>query len=462
MTSPEYIDGIPTGTGSKDGLHILNSFKAVSGRNFVTLAKVALALSNGKDEPVDDKRYLAERVIQVSADLPTNHRLSHTLTKTILSGLWNDLNHPPISYLGYEFTFRKPDGSNNNILWPHIGKAGQPYARSVRPRRMQPSRPDPGVVFDSLLCRKEFRPHPNKLSSILFYMASIIVHDCFQTSHKDYTTSETSSYLDLSPLYGSNLKEQLSMRTMKDGKLKADCFADERILGFPPGVGTMLIMFNRFHNYIAENLAKIDENGRFSSILRQEERKKNCQAPLVTEVEESKTPIQRYDEALFQTARLVTCGLYINIILQDYVRVILGLNRVDSLWNLDPRADHAKALSKHKIPEAQGNQVSAEFSLIYRWHSCISVRDEQWIRRLISKIATLDPTNHNALFEWTLNLKGTDPQKREFDTLKRGVDERFSDSELSQIWMDSVDDVAGSFGAAHVPESLKCIEILSM
>lgn len=34
----------------------------------------------------------------------------------------------------------------------------------------------------------------------------------------------------------------------------------------------------------------------------------------------------------------VTCGLYINIILVDYVRVILNLNRTNSDWNLDPRA----------------------------------------------------------------------------------------------------------------------------
>jgi linoleate 8R-lipoxygenase/9,12-octadecadienoate 8-hydroperoxide 8R-isomerase len=65
----------------------------------------------------------------------------------------------------------------------------------------------------------------------------------------------TSSYLDLAPLYGSVWDEQKEMRTFKDGKLKPDCFSEKRLLGFPPGVGVLLIMFNRFHNYIVTNLA---------------------------------------------------------------------------------------------------------------------------------------------------------------------------------------------------------------
>lgn len=36
--------------------------------------------------------------------------------------------------------------------------------------------PDPGVVFDSLMARKDFKEHPNKISSMLFYLASIIIH----------------------------------------------------------------------------------------------------------------------------------------------------------------------------------------------------------------------------------------------------------------------------------------------
>jgi hypothetical protein len=66
----------------------------------------------------------------------------------------------------------------------------------------------------------------------------------------------TSSYLDLSPLYGRNAQEQKEMRTGKVGQIKPDCFSSKRILGFPPGCGVFLIMFNRYHNYVVTQLAR--------------------------------------------------------------------------------------------------------------------------------------------------------------------------------------------------------------
>src|ERR1700709_2408159 len=45
----------------------------------------------------------------------------------------------------------------------------------------------------------------------------------------------------------------------------------------------------------------------------------------------------KYDNDLFQTARLINCSLYANIILKDYVRTVLNLNRTASTWDLDPR-----------------------------------------------------------------------------------------------------------------------------
>ena len=110
---------------------------------------------------------------------------------------------------------------------------------------------------------------------MLFYLASIIIHgstspdltanvDLFRTSYVDSNISDTSSYLDLSPLYGSTMDEQKLVRTFTDGKLKPDTFSELRVLGFPPGVGALLVCFNRFHNYVVEELAVINEGGRFS------------------------------------------------------------------------------------------------------------------------------------------------------------------------------------------------------
>jgi linoleate 8R-lipoxygenase / 9,12-octadecadienoate 8-hydroperoxide 8R-isomerase len=422
-------------------------------KNLKTVKDIALQQVDG--EPVDDKTYLMERIIQLTAELPLTSRTSATLTNTFLNQLWTDLQHPPQSYLGAEYIYRKADGSNNNILWPHLGAAKQPYARTVCPRRIQPvAKPDPGLLFDTLLARKKFKPHPNKISSVLFYVASIVIHDIFHTNHADFAVSDTSSYLDLAPLYGSSSEAQQAVRLMSGGKLKPDCFSDERILGFPPGVGVLLIFFNRFHNHVAENLARIDEGGRFSRILQPPGKPKPPNAEKL------------YDEALFQTARLVTSGLYINIILRDYVRTILNLNRVDTAWNLDPRSEYANAVYGHKIPEATGNSVSAEFNLIYRWHSCISERDAKWTQATYEKLVGKDPSISmdkflRALNEWAMKLS-SDPLKRDFAGLQRQGNSGFRDEDLARIWTDSVEDVAGSYGANHVPEILKNVEILGI
>ena len=107
------------------------------------------------------------------------------------------------------------------------------------------AQPDPGLIFDAVMARKTFKPHPNKVSSVFFYWASLVIHDLFQTDHHDFNMSKTSSYLDLSTLYGDVQEDQDQIRTFKDGKLKPDTFSEERLLGFPPGCGVLLIMLNR-------------------------------------------------------------------------------------------------------------------------------------------------------------------------------------------------------------------------
>ena len=173
--------------------------------------------------------------------------------------------------------------------------------------------------------------------------------DLFRTDHMHFSNSLTSSYLDLAPLYGSTQDEQDAMRTFRDGKLKPDCFSEKRLLGFPPGVGVIVIMFNRVHNYVVEQLAIINERGRFHK-------------PKEGSDEAAKRAFAAYDNDLFQTGRLITCGLYINIILKDYVRTILALNRTNSVWDLDPRSREGKSLFGQGAAEAGGNQVSAEVS----------------------------------------------------------------------------------------------------
>jgi linoleate 8R-lipoxygenase/9,12-octadecadienoate 8-hydroperoxide 8R-isomerase len=105
-------------------------------------------------------------------------------------------------------------------------------------------------------------------------------------------------------------------------------------------------MFSRFHNHTAETLAAINEGGRFTKPD--------------DEADEAKKA--KYDNDLFQTARLITCGLYVNIILKDYVRTILNIQRTGSLWSLDPRMEMQDGLLGEGAALATGNQVSAEVS----------------------------------------------------------------------------------------------------
>lgn len=114
--------------------------------------------------------------------------------------------------------------------------------------------------------------------------------DIFRTNRKDANISDTSSYLDLSPLYGRNQEAQNTVRTFKDGLLKPDTFAEERLLGQPPGVCVMLVMYSRFHNYVAQNLAAINDDNRFD-IPRQGDPDYDAK-------------VKKRDNDIFQTARL--------------------------------------------------------------------------------------------------------------------------------------------------------------
>lgn len=446
---------LPTQTG--DGSYIatpaspgvLEDLSRVDSKEVGALLQSFKSAVTGDD--INDRKYIMERMIQLTAALPSTSKKGQDLTDAFLDQLWKDLKHPPVTYLGREFAYRKADGSGNNILWPRIGAAKSPYARTVQPRTVMPAAlPDPETLFDTLLLRNKFEEHPNKISSVLFYLASIIIHDIFSTDPEDPTITLTSSYLDLSPLYGNNQDEQNSVRTFKDGKLKADCFSSKRVLGFPPGVGVLLIMFNRFHNYVVEQLARINEGGRFTK----------------PDGSNSKA-YERYDNDLFQTGRLVTCGLYVNIILKDYVRTILNVNRTNSIWSLDPRAEMKSDLLEKAAGLATGNQVSAEFNLVYRWHSVISKRDQKWTEDMYKDLFPGKDTSQLTLRDFVLGLGqwqqslSADPQDRPFAGLRR-TDGKYSDDELVRIFEESVEDCAGAFGACHIPSIFKTVEILGI
>ncbi|KAF2479065.1 heme peroxidase [Neohortaea acidophila] len=452
---------IPPPISTGDDLEaVLRDIGALGHKNIESLADV---VRHAKlQQPINDKQYLMEYLIRGAACLEKDI-VSMGITNSFLETLWSDIQHPPQMLLDVDFFFRQPDGSKNNYAVPQIGAAGTPYARTVTPRYMRAGAlPDPGLVFDAVMGRRAPEEHPNKISSMLFYLASIIIHDCFKTNRHNYNVSDSSSYLDLAPLYGSNWEEQKKMRTFRNGRIKPDCFSETRLLTFPPGVGALLIMFNRHHNHVVEQLALINEDGRFTDKGAKVDRY-------------GQKGLDKRDDDLFQTGRLVTCGLYVNIILIDYVRTILNLNRTDENWQLNPRVD---------IPDGPafgtGNQVSCEFNLVYRWHASVSARDERWTEQLYDEMfksgdEPIDPSLpspqdfHRILqkmkeFEQAIPA---DPPTRPWpalksDVLKRDKNGRYDDNELAEILTSGIEDCANAMGPRRVPKVMKFIEVLGI
>lgn len=138
-----------------------------------------------------------------------------------------------------------------------MGMAGSPYARSVPSTNNAPKTalPDPGLVFDTLLKRDGFEKHPGGISSLFFAFADLVIHSIFNTDRKNPRINNTSSYLDLSVLYGNSEAEVESVRYKdsegkKDGsgKLYEDVFADQRLLIMPPASCALLVLLSRNHN----------------------------------------------------------------------------------------------------------------------------------------------------------------------------------------------------------------------
>ena len=70
----------------------------------------------------DDKTMIMERVIALVADLPHQSKLREELTNTFLNELWHSLEHPPLLYVGNEYSYRTADGSNNVSYIPPGGR----------------------------------------------------------------------------------------------------------------------------------------------------------------------------------------------------------------------------------------------------------------------------------------------------------------------------------------------------
>ncbi|GBC07128.1 hypothetical protein RclHR1_07280005 [Rhizophagus clarus] len=405
--------------------------------------------------PVDDSQLELEHYITALTQLPLNtpeeKKLLSILERLLVTQLWSDISKPPAMIAGD--IYRSSDGSGYNRLIQSLGKANSRY--SLTSRIQYPIKlsvlPKSEDIFDKIMVQGgDFVEHPSGISSMLFYLAIIITHDLFHTSFADPNINLTSSYLDLTPLYGSNDQEQKSIRTLKGGLLKPDTFADSRILLQPPGVSALVILFSRNHNFIAQTLLEKNELGRFS----------------VTNPNDPEQ-LKKQDEDLFQTARLINCGFYINVILHNYLRTILGLDRTNSKWFVDPTVPYNKRGQLEPLPSGIGNIVSLEFNYIYRWHAATSKDDSKFVEDEFKTIFGDDWENITIdEFKEKMGVWGRsipkDPSKWKFNHIERGSDNRFKDTDIAKEIINGTKKVSGAFGANRIPKVFRPIELLGI
>ncbi|KAI6041267.1 heme peroxidase, partial [Pisolithus marmoratus] len=392
-----------------------------------------------------------EHILTCMANHPSG-KIQDKLQARVIRILYYDLAHPPSTFIG-EYAFRTADGANNNPDQPDMGQAGTPYARSVQQANPLPCNqlPDPGLIFDTLLRRDEFRKHPAGLSSLMFSFAALVIHSVFRTDHKRPEINMTSGYVDLAPLYGNDQDVQKKVRIIDGrGLLRTDTFAEERVLPLPPAISALLVLFNRNHNYIARRLLEINERGTWDD----------------PSMESPHSPkMIKQDEEIFQIARLCNCAWFAAVVFSDYFSAILGLNRKGSSWSLEPFGEMRD--KDHQLFErGRGNACSVEFNCLYRWHATTSVEDEDWIKRQLEKLfpnKNPEQITSAEFYQVAAKMKPEIPREKwTFGNLTRQEDGSFKDSDLANILMNATSHHAASFGARGTPSCMRVTEIMGI
>ncbi|KZP27973.1 heme peroxidase [Athelia psychrophila] len=449
ITLPESFDD-PTMTPFKMMVDLTELVVPLEGQNLVVLAMLLL---NGPY-----RLALAQDQITL-------------LNDKLVAVIYEMMPHPPRNLAAQDF--RSVDGADR------LGAANMPYAKSVisNPRSdKEPPLPSPQEVFNKLMLREQtfdtdgkrtekVVDNPDGLSALTFAYGTLVVHSVFRSGLADPKINETSSFFDLSPLYGDDIKEQLSVRNRNGrGLLAPDCFVDDRMLSLPPAAAALLVIFNRNHNHIAGELLEKESVARKwddPSDLQWDTKKRNKQ-----------------DDEIFELARLINCVHFVNIVITDYVGGIMGRTKGGGGWPLDAKVfdridlpDRAityanaqkKDDEKNKFQKAShvsrgdGNLVSIEFNTLYRWHATLSEKDVQWTEGLIASVLGHDQFDKVSPMDFVRAVRmaeplNKDPKQSTFNFLKRNVKtNKFDDNALAKIIFDATDAPAGAFRAKGSP-----------
>ena len=150
--------------------------------------------------------------------------------------------------------------------------------------------------------------------------------------------------------------------------------------------------------------------------------------------------------------------MYVNISLHDYIRGITNVNHSNSSWTLDPRIEVTATANTPAVERGCGNMVSAEFNLLYRFHSAISQRDDKWTGDFFRSIYGDKDPQDIGLMEFYQGVKKyedsipKEPSQRCFGGLTRDPNTgAFSDAALVGILKDSIEDPAGTLVIGILP-----------
>ncbi|KAN0062754.1 hypothetical protein ACQY0O_004949 [Thecaphora frezii] len=428
---------------------LLRDLSRLTPKNALTLTQAIGTLSSG--HPINDRDLLLEHSIAMLQSLPTNSSMASGIANALIGVLWRDLPHPTISSCGPCAVYRHSDGSGNSRWNPDVGRAGAPYSRNVPPRKVKPpTLPDPELVFDQLLRRPErsFRQHPSGLNRMFFSFATIVIHECFQSNWEKPHINDTSSYLDLSTLYGSSQVEQDRVRRFEDGLLFPDTFGSDKIRMMPPGVQAICVLFSRLHNHVARRLREINEKGLY----------KDARDATIEELEWQ-------DEDIFQLARNVTVAHFASAVMRDYISAILNTVRANSEWHLDLGGE-IQQVGGSRLERGTGNVVSAEFNVMYRWHAALSGSDDYWMQDTLRKafpdkrMDELRPEDMSAyVAKRNAAIAVVPPSEWTFGGLRRNRQGYFNDIALRELIKDLIEEPAHAFGARSTPASMRLVEV---
>lgn len=216
--------------------------------------------------------------------------------------------------------------------------------------------PDVDKLIETLFTRQEFLPEPHNSNLLFAYYAQHFTHQFFRTNSKagpGFTLG--SEGVDLSHIYGNDVKTQQLLRHFTDGKLKYQIINDEM---YPASIETTPVP-----NIYPENIPK-DQRfalghpfygilpGLFAYAtiwLREHNR--------VCDVLKSQHPTWD-DERLFQTTRLIILGEMIKITIEEYVQ---HLSQYNLKLTFEPELVHGEAFQ-------YSNRIRAEFVQLYHWH----------------------------------------------------------------------------------------------